>query len=174
MLPAVRPTPEDNDRRSLERTMDSRDYPDHFPANQQKTLAPSGISAIASSIPILHVHAEPARHQVDSCCRHQCLGGRDRTRRAAASTKQADASQGPSAWGQLPIAGTTAIAANFGGGWRLATPPWVIQSWQQRSEGARAACRARRLACLAPMAQLAGWPRQGWMRLGAISGFRHR
>jgi hypothetical protein len=40
--------------------MDVRDYPDHSAANQQKTLAASGIPAIASSPPILRVHAEPA------------------------------------------------------------------------------------------------------------------
>jgi hypothetical protein len=36
------------------------DYPDHSAANQQKTLAASGIPAIASPPPILRVHAEPA------------------------------------------------------------------------------------------------------------------
>jgi hypothetical protein len=36
------------------------DYPGHSAANHQKTLAPSGIRAIESSIPILRVHAEPA------------------------------------------------------------------------------------------------------------------
>jgi hypothetical protein len=37
-----------------------RDYPDQSAANQQKRLTAAGIPAIASSPPILGVHAEPA------------------------------------------------------------------------------------------------------------------